>query len=101
MPANYDSGVFENCDGDDEYVLPFLAFVDITSSASFSLPMGVYGTSTWYQGVEPTPEAHPVASSSNCVPLETVGVTSARKRRSSNGFEKVARAAFAEPTPMF
>ncbi|KAF9028564.1 carbohydrate-binding module family 13 protein [Hymenopellis radicata] len=72
MPANYDSGVFENCDGDDD------------------LPMGVYGTSTWYQGVSPTPTPHPAAPSSNCVPLSTVSVTPARKRRSSNGFEKVA-----------
>src|ERR1700679_1495350 len=41
MPANYDSGVFESCDGDDD------------------LPMGVYGTSTWHQGTSPTPAAHP------------------------------------------
>lgn len=59
MPANYDSGVFENCAGDND------------------LPMGVYGTSTWYQGVEPTPSAHPAASSSNCAALPTVSVSPA------------------------
>jgi hypothetical protein len=32
MPAKYDPGVFESCDGDN------------------ALPMGVYGSSTWYQG---------------------------------------------------
>ncbi|GLB44774.1 putative ricin-type beta-trefoil [Lyophyllum shimeji] len=45
--ANYDAGVFETCDGDND------------------LPMGVYGTSTWYQGCL----AHPVPAS-RCVVLE-------------------------------
>ncbi|KAL5507691.1 hypothetical protein ACEPAH_5309 [Sanghuangporus vaninii] len=76
MPANYDSGVFESCDADDD------------------LPMGVYGTSTWYQGVEPTPAAHPAASSSNCQSVPTVSVTPARKRR---GLER--RVFAAAPTP--
>lgn len=70
MPANYNAGVFENCDADDD------------------LPMGVYGTSTWYQGVSPTPPAHPVASSSNCQTLSTVSVSPAKKRRDNGGFEK-------------
>jgi len=56
MPANYDSGVFESCLGDDD------------------LPMGVYGTSTWHQGTSPTPSAHPAASSSDCRRLSTVSV---------------------------
>lgn len=30
MPANYDAGVFESCEGEND------------------LPMGVYGTSTWF-----------------------------------------------------
>ena len=77
MPANYDAGVFENCD------------------AANDQPMGVYGTSTWYQGVEPTPAAHPAASSSNCKALPTVSVTPLRKRRV---MERVAAAA---PTPFF
>ncbi|KAK7037785.1 hypothetical protein VNI00_010746 [Paramarasmius palmivorus] len=70
MPASYEENIFENCDGDSD------------------LPMGVYGTSTWYQGVEPTPSAHPAASSSNCVAVPTATVT--RKRRSNN-FERVKR----------
>ncbi|KAG9034611.1 hypothetical protein FRB95_012931 [Tulasnella sp. JGI-2019a] len=49
MPANYDDGYFENCLSDS------------------SLPMGVYGTSTWQQSIQPTPPAHPVPSSSSCV----------------------------------
>ncbi|KAI5120318.1 hypothetical protein M0805_000378 [Coniferiporia weirii] len=56
MPANYDAGVFESCEGDDD------------------LPMGVYGASTWYQGVSPTPSAHPAASSSDCTTVPTVSV---------------------------
>ncbi|KAG8826732.1 hypothetical protein FRC19_007966 [Serendipita sp. 401] len=54
MPANYNTGVFESCQGDD------------------SLPMGLYGTSRWYQGVSPTPAAHPVPASSNCVTTATI-----------------------------
>jgi len=63
MPANYDAGVFESCIGDDD------------------LPMGVYGTSTWFQGVNPTPSAHPAAASSSCRTLPTVSVAAAKKRR--------------------
>ncbi|KAG6812252.1 hypothetical protein H0H92_003708 [Tricholoma furcatifolium] len=62
IPANYGAGTFETCDGDND------------------LPMGVYGTSTWYQGVSPTPPAHPAASSSNCVSVPTVSVTPTRRR---------------------
>jgi len=54
MPANYDAGVFESCQGDDD------------------LPMGVYNGSTWSQGVEPTPSAHPVASSSSCTTFSSI-----------------------------
>ncbi|KAG6893279.1 hypothetical protein C0992_010601 [Termitomyces sp. T32_za158] len=61
MPANYEPGVFENCDADDD------------------LPMGVYGSSTWFQGVNPTPSAHPAASSSNCHPIPTVNVSPAKR----------------------
>jgi len=59
MPANYDSGVFESCLGEDD------------------LPMGVYGTSTWHQGTSPTPSAHPAAPSSDCRTLKTVSVSPA------------------------
>jgi hypothetical protein len=62
IPANYDADVFEDCDGD------------------LDQPMGVYGTSTWYQGVQPTPTAHPPASSSNCHSYPTVATSPLRKR---------------------
>jgi hypothetical protein len=58
MPANYDAGVFESCDGD------------------IGEPMGVYGTSTFNQGQTPTPPPHPAPSSSNCVTTSTVGTGS-------------------------
>jgi len=54
MPANYDIGVFESCDGD------------------VGEPMGVYGTSTWFQGVSPTPTAHPAPASSKCITTASV-----------------------------
>ncbi|KAG6918418.1 hypothetical protein DXG01_014597 [Tephrocybe rancida] len=67
IPANYDAGVFETCDGDND------------------LPMGVYGTSTWFQGVSPTPPAHPAASSSNCVAVPTVTVAPAKREVAVKG----------------
>lgn len=45
-----------------------------------SLPMGVYGTSTWHQGTSPTPPAHPVASSSSCTAIPTVSVSPVQRR---------------------
>ncbi|KAG5643085.1 hypothetical protein DXG03_001580 [Asterophora parasitica] len=78
IPANYKAGVFETCDGDND------------------LPMGVYGTSTWYQGVKPTPAAHPAASSSNCKPAPTVSVTPAKRA----AHMKRAHPAFPGATPM-
>lgn len=45
-----------------------------------SEPMGVYGTSTWYQGVKPTPDAHPPASSSDCTTLPTITASPLRRR---------------------
>jgi hypothetical protein len=47
MPANYNEGVFEQCKGQNDE------------------PMGIYGTSTWFQGVSPTPSAHTAAPSSS------------------------------------
>ena len=38
--------------------------------------MGVYGSSTFFQGQPVTPPAHPAPSSSSCTPLSTI----------SNGF---------------
>ncbi|KAL0577187.1 hypothetical protein V5O48_004785 [Marasmius crinis-equi] len=54
MPANYDPGVFENCDGES------------------GEPMGVYGGSTFFQGQPNTPAAHPAPSSSNCQKVATI-----------------------------
>jgi len=56
MPANYDDNVIESCDGDTD------------------LPMGLYvqpdgTTSTFHEGQAVTPDAHPIASSSNCVTI--------------------------------
>ncbi|PPQ69744.1 hypothetical protein CVT26_014019 [Gymnopilus dilepis] len=62
IPANYSPNVYEDCVGDDD------------------LPMGVYGTSTWYQGVNPTPSAHPAAPSSSCKSLPTVSVSPVMRR---------------------
>lgn len=55
MPANYNGGTFEQCQGDS------------------SLPMGVYSGSTFYQGQPNTPPAHPIPSSSLCTTLSTIG----------------------------
>jgi len=55
MPGNYDVGTFENCKGDT------------------GPPMGVYGTSTFYQGQGATPPPHPAPSSSECTPVSTIG----------------------------
>ncbi|KAG5652613.1 hypothetical protein H0H81_004395 [Sphagnurus paluster] len=83
IPANYNEGTFETCDGDDD------------------LPMGVYGTSTWYQGVSPTPPAHPPAPSSNCVSVPTVSVTPNKMRRHARQADLKRHAApFPEATPM-
>ena len=75
--ANYDAGTFESCLGDDD------------------LPMGVYGTSTWFQGVSPTPPAHPAASSSNCKTVPTVSVAPAPAKRE---LRMERRFPMAEPT---
>ncbi|KAF5342015.1 hypothetical protein D9611_001235 [Ephemerocybe angulata] len=62
MPANYNAGVYEDCVGDS------------------AQPMGVYGTSTWYQGQNPTPAAHPAPKSSSCKPVPSVSVSPLRRR---------------------
>ncbi|KAK0458245.1 uncharacterized protein EV420DRAFT_1544456 [Desarmillaria tabescens] len=58
MPANYSAGTFEDCEGDS------------------GQPMGVYGTSTFFQGQAATPAAHPAPSSSLCTAVNTIGVAS-------------------------
>lgn len=55
MPGNYDNGTFERCQGDS------------------GEPMGVYGTSTFFQGDPATPDAHPAPSSSSCSSLTSIG----------------------------
>jgi len=79
IPANYAKGVYEDCVGDSD------------------LPMGVYGTSTWYQGVKPTPGPHPAAASSSCKPLPTVSVSPVIKR--SHMHKRHANPAFPGATP--
>ncbi|KAG8988117.1 hypothetical protein FRB94_001843 [Tulasnella sp. JGI-2019a] len=55
IPGNYANGYFEDCLGDS------------------SLPMGIYGTSTYHQGDPgPVPTAHPAAPSSSCVRIPTL-----------------------------
>ncbi|KAG1729129.1 hypothetical protein EDB19DRAFT_1897282 [Suillus lakei] len=54
MPANYSSGVFEQCLGDS------------------AEPMGVYGTSTFYQGEPVTPSAGTIPPSSSCTFFSTI-----------------------------
>jgi len=80
MPANYQPGVFEECQG------------------NAATPMGVYGTSTWYQGVSPTPAPHPAPASSNCVPLPSISVTSNLRRRGVEGADGFERR---QPAPAF
>jgi hypothetical protein len=55
MPGNYNPGVFEKCQGDS------------------GEPMGVYGSSTFFQGQPNTPPPHPAPSSSLCTTLSTIG----------------------------
>ncbi|KAK0237887.1 hypothetical protein EDD85DRAFT_832227 [Armillaria nabsnona] len=55
MPASYNAGVFESCQGDS------------------GEPMGVYSGSTFSQGQPSTPSAHAAPSSSNCQTTSTVG----------------------------
>ncbi|KAF8646676.1 hypothetical protein AX16_007107 [Volvariella volvacea WC 439] len=81
IPANYAPDQYEQCEGDN------------------AQPMGIYGTSTWYQGVSPTPSPHPAPSSSNCQPLPTVGVTPARKRREILGIGRSIMVIETIPTP--
>jgi len=63
MPANYSSGIFENCKGDTTY-FPGLY--------SVSLANGTYATSTFRQGQAKTPEAHLAAPSSECQFVSTI-----------------------------
>jgi hypothetical protein len=86
MPANYDAGKFESCKANNDE------------------PMGVYKvgngqTSTWYQGVNPTPAAHPAASSSSCTTFASITASPAKRDRMekrSGPFEAVITSAPSE-----
>ena len=55
-------------------------------------PMGVYGTSTWFQGQSPTPDAHPAPATSSCVPTSTIGNGLAASTTESSGTSASASA---------
>lgn len=55
IPANYEPGVFETCDGDIGQL------------------QGIYSGSTFRQGDPVTPPAHPAPSSSQCSSVSTIG----------------------------
>jgi hypothetical protein len=80
MPANYDAGKFESCQGED------------------AEPMGVYGTSTWHQGAKETPPAHPIPASSACKSYPTIASGSVKRDLSLERL--VRRAPFPEATPV-
>ncbi|KZO96220.1 hypothetical protein CALVIDRAFT_481685 [Calocera viscosa TUFC12733] len=54
MPGDYSSGAFDSCDADN------------------TEPMGVYGSSTFFQGDPSTPDAHTPGASSNCHSVGTI-----------------------------
>jgi len=83
MPANYNAGTFESCEGNDD------------------LPMGVYGTSTWYQGVSPTPSAHPVAPSSSCTKFASITSAPVKRDYSEERLVKRVHHARATPAPFY
>ncbi|KAI1794317.1 hypothetical protein LXA43DRAFT_883724 [Ganoderma leucocontextum] len=55
MPGDYSGGSFDSCKGDS------------------GQPMGVYGTSTFWQGEPSTPAAHPAPAKSQCNNANTIG----------------------------
>ena len=65
--------------------------------------MGVYGTtSTWYQGVSPTPPAHPAPASFNCQALPTVSVSPLNSQKRAflgKDYNNRAEPVFPEVTP--
>ncbi|KAF7975238.1 hypothetical protein HWV62_10206 [Athelia sp. TMB] len=86
MPASYSSGKFESCKADND------------------LPMGVYGTSTWHQGVSPTPSAHPVAKSSSCTSFASITSSPVKRDYSQDKLIKRGHAAHVAritPAPFF
>jgi hypothetical protein len=83
MPANYDSGVFESCLADND------------------LPMGVYGSSTWHQGTNPTPPPHPEAKSSSCTRYATITGGAVARDLSLEKMAKRVAAPVVTPAPIY
>nr|GAT47198.1 predicted protein [Mycena chlorophos] len=77
MPGNYDTG-FTSCEGDS------------------GEPMGVYGSSTFYQGQGATPAAHPAPATRSCTTFSTVGNALATSASSGS---VASSAGSATPTP--
>lgn len=75
MPGNYGTG-FDQCAADSGEVRVSTTYYHMPGSRQLrklSQPMGVYGTSTFFQGQPATPSAHPVPASSRCTPVNTIG----------------------------
>ncbi len=82
IPANYDAGVFESCDGD------------------IAMLQGIYGSSTFRQGDAATPSAHPAPASSQCSTARTIShgllaVSQAQSSSSSSSAEPTSSGASA------
>ncbi|KAK0436493.1 uncharacterized protein EV420DRAFT_237783 [Desarmillaria tabescens] len=75
MPANYNAGVFESCQGDS------------------GLPMGVYDGSTFQQGQGATPPPHPIPSSSQCTTVTALGAAATSSSKSAPVITQTASAA--------
>ena len=77
MPGNYAPGSFDSCKGDTGEVRTLPPHLILIAAKNRLIvcaqPMGVYGTSTWFQGQNPTPSAHPAPATSSCVPTSTIG----------------------------
>ncbi|KZP17189.1 hypothetical protein FIBSPDRAFT_957368 [Athelia psychrophila] len=77
MPASYAKGKYTSCEAEND------------------LPMGVYGTSTWHQGISPTPTAHPIAASSSCTTYASVTSSPVKRDYSQDKLIKRGHAAHA------
>lgn len=102
MPANYEDKKFESCKADN------------------ALPMGIYDGKTWlvpplvhnhllpfltihnhcrHQGEKPTPAAHPVPASSECVSQPTITAGSVKRDLSLEKMVKMVNPAMPTPPP--
>ena len=95
MPGDYSSDSFDSCKGESGEVCascapllplsPYRGREAATKLYVHMQPMGVYGTSTWFQGQSPTPDAHPAPATSSCVPTSTIGNGLAASTTESSG----------------